>query len=66
MCPNDLWATLNFRNFKVYKQKRVKILGTYEQFGKCKKEGVKVLKLMAPPLMAAVIALSPICNPPGW
>ncbi|KAL8513080.1 hypothetical protein ACS0TY_019312 [Phlomoides rotata] len=45
-------------------QKRVKILGTYEQFGKCEKEEVNLLKFMAPPLMAAVIALSPICNPP--
>ncbi|KAI3455831.1 hypothetical protein Pfo_012494 [Paulownia fortunei] len=49
---------------QVFQRKRTKILGEYEPDGKWHKEEVKLLKFLAPPLMAAVIALSPICDPP--
>ncbi|KAL0442336.1 UNVERIFIED_CONTAM: Cytochrome c6, chloroplastic [Sesamum latifolium] len=42
-------------------RKRMRILGEY---GKSRKEEVKLLKLLGPPLLAAVVALSSISNPP--
>ncbi|XP_011096794.1 cytochrome c6, chloroplastic isoform X2 [Sesamum indicum] len=42
-------------------RKRMRILGDY---GNWRKEEVKLLKLLGPPLVAAVVALSPISNPP--
>ncbi|KAL7089675.1 hypothetical protein ACP275_13G198700 [Erythranthe tilingii] len=49
---------------QVYRRKRLKILGENEPAGKCHKEEANLFKFLAPPLLAAVVALSPICNPP--
>ncbi|PIN14623.1 hypothetical protein CDL12_12755 [Handroanthus impetiginosus] len=57
-------AGLSFENFKVFQQKRKKIIGEYEPVSKWHKGEKKLLKFLAPPLMAAVVAFSPICNPP--
>ncbi|XP_011096793.1 cytochrome c6, chloroplastic isoform X1 [Sesamum indicum] len=46
---------------QVFQRKRMRILGDY---GNWRKEEVKLLKLLGPPLVAAVVALSPISNPP--
>ncbi|KAL0352689.1 UNVERIFIED_CONTAM: Cytochrome c6, chloroplastic [Sesamum angustifolium] len=49
---------------QVFRRKRMRILGEYDDYGKWRKEEVKFLKLLGPPLVAAVVALSPISNPP--
>ncbi|KAK4440336.1 Cytochrome c6, chloroplastic [Sesamum alatum] len=49
---------------QVFQWKRMRILGEYEAIGKWRKEEVKLLKLLAAPLVAAAVALSPITYPP--
>lgn len=50
---------------QVLQRKKFKILGEHEANCKVQKQDkVKLLRYLAPPLVAAVIALSPISNPP--
>ncbi|KAH6756942.1 Cytochrome c [Perilla frutescens var. hirtella] len=50
---------------QVLQRKRFKILGEHESNSNFHKEDkVKLLRFLAPPFVAAVIALSPISNPP--
>ncbi|KAG8385121.1 hypothetical protein BUALT_Bualt03G0008600 [Buddleja alternifolia] len=64
MVPSCASSNSSLSSLLVLQRKRTKIVGNFDQVGKWNKEEVNLLKFLAPPLMAAVLALSPIFNPP--